>query len=89
MNEDLMQRISNLEDQLASLKDEYYRYNEPTSRIETKAILFKGKVGFFNHLPVDQQSAITPPTGGGTNDANARTAINSIITTLQNLGLTA
>lgn len=31
-------------------------------------------------------AAITAPTGGGTIDAESRTAINSIITTLENLG---
>lgn len=33
------------------------------------------------------QPAITAPTGGGTVDTEARTAINSIITTLEKLGL--
>lgn len=32
------------------------------------------------------RNAITAPTGGGTQDAEARTAINSIITTLEELG---
>jgi len=47
------------------------------------------KVGFFNKTPVVQQGAISAPTGGAVIDAPARTAINSIITTLQTLGLTA
>jgi hypothetical protein len=47
------------------------------------------KLGFFNHAPVSQQASITAPTGGVTVDAQARTAIASIITTLQTLGLTA
>ena len=42
-------------------------------------------------LPTDlttaPRSAITAPTGGGTQDAEARTAINSIITALEELGL--
>lgn len=33
------------------------------------------------------QAAVTPPTGGATQDAEARTAINDIITKLQALNL--
>ena len=47
------------------------------------------KLGFFGHAPVAQQAAITAPSGGGTVDSQARTAIGTIITTLQTLGLTA
>lgn len=34
-----------------------------------------------------QEPAVTAPTGGGTVDAESRTAINDIITALENLGL--
>jgi len=37
----------------------------------------------------DRQSAITAPSGGATVDAEARTAINSIITALEAHGLVA
>ena len=47
------------------------------------------KLGFFGVDPVVQQSAISAPSGGSTVDAQARTAIGSIITELKNLGLTA
>ena len=37
----------------------------------------------------DRQAAITAPTGGATVDAESRTAINSIISTLEAHGLVA
>ena len=59
---------------------------------------FKDRLGintlktFVDTLPTDlsnaPQAAITSPTGGVTIDAESRTAINSIITALQTLGLT-
>lgn len=47
------------------------------------------KLGFFGKTPIIQVSAISAPSGGATQDAEARTAINSIRTALTNLGLTA
>lgn len=38
---------------------------------------------------VTTKSAITAPTGGATTDAEARTAINAIITVLEQFGLVA
>jgi len=46
------------------------------------------KIGFFGTTPVVQASAISAPAGGGTVDAEARTAINTIRTVLQAIGLT-
>ncbi len=46
-------------------------------------------LGFYGATPVDQPDTITDPTGGGTIDAEARTAINAIIDRLQELGLIA
>ncbi|MDO8518475.1 MAG: hypothetical protein Q7S26_04275 [bacterium] len=43
----------------------------------------------YGITPVIQANAITAPTGGGTIDAEARTAINSIRTALTNFGITA
>lgn len=37
--------------------------------------------------PSARLSAITAPTGGGTIDAEARTAINTVITALETFGL--
>ena len=46
-------------------------------------------LGFYGVTPVDQPATVTDPTGGGTIDAEARTAINAIIDRLQELGLIA
>ena len=46
-------------------------------------------LGFYGATPVDQPATITDPTGGGTIDTEARTAINTIIDRLQELGLIA
>jgi hypothetical protein len=46
-------------------------------------------LGFYGVTPVDQPDTVTDPTGGGTVDAEARTAINTIIDRLQELGLIA
>lgn len=46
-------------------------------------------VGFYSATPVDQAAHIADPTGGLTNDAEARTAIDAILVVLEELGLTA
>lgn len=47
------------------------------------------KLGFYGATPVVRQGSIADPTGGVTQDAEARTAINSILDVLDNLGFTA
>lgn len=47
------------------------------------------KIGFYGATPIVRQGSIAAPSGGATQDTQARTAINSLITVLQNLGLTA
>lgn len=47
------------------------------------------KLGFWGVTPIVQPSAISAPAGGATIDSQSRTAITSIISTLQSLGLTA
>jgi hypothetical protein len=47
------------------------------------------KLSVFNATPVVQATAITAPSGGGTIDSQARTAINSLITVLKDFGITA
>ena len=46
-------------------------------------------LGFYGATPVDRPATVADPTGGGTIDAEARTAINAIIDRLQELGLIA
>ena len=46
-------------------------------------------LGFYGVTPVDQPATVADPTGGGTIDTEARTAIIAIIDRLQELGLIA
>jgi len=46
-------------------------------------------LGFYNATPVDQPATVSDPSGGATQDAEARTAISAIIDRLQELGLIA
>ena len=46
-------------------------------------------LGFYGVTPVDQPATISDPSGGGTVDTQARTAINALIDRLQELGLIA
>ena len=47
------------------------------------------KIAFHGSTPVVQAAAIANPSGGATEDTQARTAINSILTVLRNKGLIA
>lgn len=47
------------------------------------------KIGFFNATPVVQRTFIAAPTGGGTQDAEARTAIDAVRQILIDLGFMA
>ena len=46
-------------------------------------------LGFYGQTPVDQPTTVVDPTGGLVIDTEARTAINTIIDRLQELGLIA
>jgi hypothetical protein len=46
-------------------------------------------LGFYGAAPVDRPDTVADPSGGGTIDTEARTAINAIIDRLQELGLIA
>ncbi len=47
------------------------------------------KIGFLGKTPVSRQATISDPSGGTTQDAEARTAINSLIDVLQAFGFIA
>ena len=47
------------------------------------------KIAFHGVTPSIQQAKISDPSGGGTIDTQARTAINSIIDVLENKGFTS
>lgn len=92
------ERITQLENELRELKAEYYKNNFPQQQVFVKDILFKGTSSFtslnpttsfgLGVTPAVRQSNITNPTGGATQDGEARTAINSIISVLDTFGFT-
>lgn len=47
------------------------------------------KIGFYNATPIVQGASIADATGGATVDAEARTAVNAVISRLEALGLIA
>lgn len=81
---------------LDAFLDVYYRTVFIDKQVYMNKTYFKNdvylptKTAFFgSNTQVSKQSAITAPTGGATIDSQARTAIGTIITTLQSLGLTS
>lgn len=82
-NEELTQKVNNLQAELTQLKDIYYRTHYVDKDVFTNPVYLNGKVSFFGKTPVGIQSAITSPSGGATVDTQARNAIDSIITILQ------
>lgn len=94
-------KIQQLEKELNDLKGLFFKDNFSDLDIFRKKVEFKSdvtlgtslkattdKLGFYQEDPVAQQSTFTAPTGGGTIDAESRTAINAIKTILTNVGLT-
>ncbi len=47
------------------------------------------KIGFYNATPISQGASVADATGGATVDAEARTAINALISRIEALGLIA
>lgn len=91
--------INDLKRQVKFLTDMYYKGNFSDNQVFTKRLVMQGGaqigsgatslLGFYGVAPVAQQATIIAPAGGVTVDAESRTAITQIKTTLTNLGLTA
>ena len=47
------------------------------------------KIGFFGKTPIGQQANISNPVGGGTQDTQARAAIDSLLSLVENFGWTS
>lgn len=80
---------------LDAFLDVYHRSHFIDKDVFSNKVYFRNdvylpaKIAFFaGGTPVAQQAAITAPSGGATVDSQARTAISTIITRLQTLGLT-
>lgn len=74
----------------ATRKAKFTFYVFDTAQREAFAVSGLGAeagVGFFGVTPAARASHIANPAGGGTTDAEARTAINSILTALETFGL--
>lgn len=84
----MQEQLDQMKKELDELKSNFYKDNFTSNQSFRKDVSFLGKIGFYNKTPISQPAAITAPSGGATIDSEARTAINSIRTTLTNLGLT-
>jgi hypothetical protein len=82
------------------IKDNRYVFSRPTQILDGRNIQLgratgteigtadDQKIGFYGTTPIEQQAAITTPTGGTTVDSQARESIGLIVSRLQLLGLT-
>ena len=98
--EELMRRIFREEIAKFMLSDRFF-FNRDLKLQDGTNIIFASGVGtkigtattqklaFFGTTPAAQQASIADPSGGGTIDTQARTAINSILDVLDVYGLTA
>lgn len=92
MEDDLNTKFKELSDKFDKLADEFYKYNTTSAKVETKSVRFMSRIGFFKKVPIEQPNAIPAPgnAGGGYNQTQNQEvvdAVNSIRTTLANLGL--
>ncbi len=91
----LQNQVQDLTKKLELLTDVFYTQHFIDKEVFMNKVYFQNtvylptKIAFFgSQTPISKQAAITPPSGGATIDSEARTAINTIITRLQSLGLT-
>ncbi len=82
-------RIKQLENEVKELRDLFFKDNFSDLDVFRKKVKFLSSIGFFGKLPVGQQPNISNPSGGGTVDSQARTAINSILAVLDSFGFTS
>lgn len=66
-------------------------YDVSTLRYGLDIVAISGavQIGLYGVTPVSRAAHIADPSGGGTQDAEARTAINAILVALENIGITA
>lgn len=82
--QNLQNEVAMLKQSLSRLEDLFYRINQIDKFELTKPLVIRK----FK-IPVDQLDTITDPSGGATVDSEARTAVNSLIDRLQEIGLIA
>lgn len=95
MTPDELQKFNELVKKVDDFIDIYSRSHFIDKDVFNNKVYFRNdvylpsKTAFFgSNTPASKQAAITTPSGGATVDSQARSAISSIITTLQSLGLT-
>lgn len=83
------QQLNNLQSEVNTLKQKVYKLEDLFYRINQidKFTLDKPLIINKFKIPLNQLTTITDPTGGGTVDSQSRTAINSLIDRLQEIGL--
>lgn len=74
-NEELQNKIIDLENQLNQLKDVFYRQHFIDKDVFQNPVIFNGNVGFYKKTPAAQQ------------DSTGLTTVAQVLTLLKNLGL--
>lgn len=96
--------FNKMKQELAELKDLFFKGDFPDRKVFYKKLVPKGGldlsvdsvsagttsgvIGLYGVTPVVQASAIAAPAGGATVDSEARTTINLIRTAIKNIGVT-
>ena len=83
------QQLNDLQIKFNMLQDLFYRFRQTGKYQVVSPMEFSESayVGFYGKASIKQPATIADPTGGGTVDTQSRTAINSLIDRLQDLGL--